>query len=149
MGCQPMKHDPMLAALIRQKAISDPEFRRKVEREIAWRRGPKEFSMFKKRVVVQSIGAPPKITIQRIVDAASAASGLNSEEIISPRRGRHCTYWRHIVMDIARRRTSLSFPEIGAQMDGRHHSTIISGVQKVEANPALYAADIKRVEALL
>ena len=47
-----------------------------------------------------------------------------------------------IAMFLARKLTSMSFPEIGSRFGGKDHSTVISAVRKIER--LLYLAEYKR-----
>lgn len=158
--------DPMIAALIRQKALADPDFRRTVEMELVRRTQQKlnkpapryDYSYAAAWEEVMRFVSPPpipnedsgrRVTCKQILAVLSRVGHITKDDILSSRRQKNIVHWRHIAMETVRRHTRLSYPEIGRRLGNRHHSTVIHGVRTVRSNPALYAADIKRVEALL
>lgn len=65
--------------------------------------------------------------VNRLINLAAEATGVNRELILSPERSREVVKARQWVMYHARQRGH-SFPNIGMAMD-RDHSTIIHGVR--------------------
>ena len=58
--------------------------------------------------------------------------GLHVNDLRGNRRTQDVAYARHIAMYLARDLTEASLPQIGARFGGRHHSTVIHAVDKVE-----------------
>ncbi|MFA7252935.1 MAG: chromosomal replication initiator protein DnaA [Patescibacteria group bacterium] len=58
---------------------------------------------------------------------------LPIEEIISKKRTKELVLPRQITMYLLRHECGLSFPEIGREMGGKDHSTIMHGCNKIEA----------------
>jgi chromosomal replication initiator protein len=72
------------------------------------------------------------------IEAASAAwFGITPADIHSSRRTRTVSAARRVAMYLARRQTSMSYPEIGRHM-GKNHSSVIGAVRWMES---LLAAD--------
>jgi hypothetical protein len=81
--------------------------------------------------------APPPLVkglnpVATIVRAASRHSGYSAADIISHRHRADLVRVRHIVMYLAYRLTTYTFPGIGRFLDGRDHTTILHGVRKIE-----------------
>ena len=68
-------------------------------------------------------------TIQRIV---SDHFKLRIIDLKSKKRQRAFSVPRQIAMYLARHRTQSSFPEIGASFGGKHHTTVMHAVKKIE-----------------
>ena len=67
--------------------------------------------------------------IQKVV---SEHFGLNIKELLGKKRTRAIARPRQIAMHIARKLTSLSYPDIGAAFGGRDHSTVMHAVDTIE-----------------
>ncbi len=93
----------------------------------------------------------PTITVNKILEAVSAASGgeVLVSDIHSSRRFRNLCHWRHIAVFLCRKHTIHSFPEIGRRIGEKDHSTIHHSVRKVEHNMLMFSDDIAKVERLL
>ena len=57
---------------------------------------------------------------------------LTLAEFLADRRTTDVVLARHIAMYLAKKLTFLSFPQIGKRFAGRDHTTVISGVRKME-----------------
>lgn len=66
-------------------------------------------------------------TLPEILREVAEARGLTPAYIRSPRLDHRATYARQEVMYLARRRTTLSFPQIG-DFFAMHHTTVMHGV---------------------
>ena len=76
--------------------------------------------------------APRRLTVARIIEAVAHTHSIRSADITGSRRTRSLTGPRHIAMYLARKHTSLSFPELGREFGGRDHSTVQHGFRKVK-----------------
>ncbi|MFK7931447.1 MAG: chromosomal replication initiator protein DnaA [Myxococcota bacterium] len=96
--------------------------------------------------------APASVTVPGIIEAVARFHSIRSADITGKKRTRTLTDPRHIAMYLARRHTSLSFPELGREFGGRDHSTVQHGFRKVERglteNPDL-AYKIRLIEQSL
>jgi chromosomal replication initiator protein len=72
------------------------------------------------------------VTVSGIIEAVARFHNLRSADLTGDRRTRTLTRPRHIAMYLARKHTSLSYPELGRDFGGRDHSTIQYGFHKVE-----------------
>jgi chromosomal replication initiator protein len=73
------------------------------------------------------------ITIQHIQKAVAANYRLTVEELIARNNARQFSVPRQIAMYLCKRLTKHSYPEIGRAFGGKHPSTVIHSVEKIEA----------------
>lgn len=71
------------------------------------------------------------INFEEILLQVSEYYGLKKEDILSKRRDAKVNEPRQIVMYITRKLTGLTFDEIGKELGGRDHSTIMNGYEKI------------------
>ena len=76
---------------------------------------------------------PAGITISQIQQVVSAHYRLRVDEINSKNNSRHIAVPRQVAMYLCKRLTKHSFPEIGREFGGKHHTTVIHSVEKIEA----------------
>ncbi|MBI4963541.1 MAG: chromosomal replication initiator protein DnaA [Desulfomonile tiedjei] len=72
------------------------------------------------------------ITIDDIISHAAKAFNIKPADIKSKKKHKQFSLPRQVAMYLARELTELSYPEIGAAMGGKDHSTVIYGTRKVE-----------------
>ncbi len=72
-----------------------------------------------------------KITIESIQRAVSEQFGLRTGEIKTRNNSRQIVYPRQIAMFLAKQLTEASLPEIGRQFGGKHHTTVLHSVEKI------------------
>ncbi|MEM6792527.1 MAG: chromosomal replication initiator protein DnaA [Acidobacteriota bacterium] len=58
--------------------------------------------------------------------------GLKVSEIKSKNNSKHIAFPRQVAMYLCKRLTALSYPDIGKQFNGKHHSTVMYSVDKIE-----------------
>jgi chromosomal replication initiator protein len=75
----------------------------------------------------------PDVTVPQIIEAVARLHNIRAAEIIGGKRTRNLIRPRQIAMYLARRHTTLSFPELGREFGDRDHSTIQHGAKKIEA----------------
>lgn len=98
-------------------------------------------------VIVEQKPYPPKVS--DIIDAVSLVSKVHRRDIIGPYRAedyllpRRCVYW------IARHFTLLSYPQIGRAIGMRDHTTIISGVKRVNKYTRIHRPIIENAIKIL
>jgi len=73
------------------------------------------------------------ITIQQIQKAVASTYKLTSEELISKNNARQISHPRQVAMYLCKHLTKHSFPEIGRAFGGKHHTTVMHSVEKIEA----------------
>jgi chromosomal replication initiator protein len=75
---------------------------------------------------------PPSLTIEAIQREVASYFGVKLHDLKGPKRHRAVSHPRMVAMYLARRLTSMSYPEIGSRFGGKDHSTVISAVRKIE-----------------
>jgi chromosomal replication initiator protein len=73
-----------------------------------------------------------KITIDAIQKAVAEEFGLRSAEIKVKSNSRVIVFPRQIAMYLAKQLTESSLPEIGRQFGGKHHTTVMHSIEKIE-----------------
>jgi chromosomal replication initiator protein len=73
-----------------------------------------------------------KITIEAIQKAVAEQFGLRVSEIKQKNNTRQIVYPRQIAMFLAKHMTDCSLPEIGRQFGGKHHTTVLHSVEKID-----------------
>ena len=72
------------------------------------------------------------VTIEMIQAEVARQFGLHVNDLRGNRRTQDVAYARHIAMYLSRDLTEASLPQIGERFGGRHHTTVIHGVDKIE-----------------
>ena len=73
-----------------------------------------------------------KVTIEAIQKAVAEQFGLRLVEIKAKNNSRAIVYPRQIAMYLAKQLTEASLPEIGRQFGGKHHTTVLHSVEKID-----------------
>jgi chromosomal replication initiator protein len=81
---------------------------------------------------------PVGVTIEQIQRTVASHYRLRVEELKSKNNARQIAVPRQVAMYLCKRLTKTSFPEIGREFGGKHHTTVIHSVDKINA---LVAAD--------
>jgi len=87
----------------------------------------------------------PYSKLADVLRISLAAYGVRLAEAQSKSRHREIVDCRRVFAFVARRRTTASFPQIGAAI-GKRHSTVFEGVQHVRANLERYGVAVAKVE---
>jgi chromosomal replication initiator protein len=77
-----------------------------------------------------------RVTIESIQKAVAEQFGLRLVEIKAKNNARAIVYPRQIAMYLAKHLTEASLPEIGRQFGGKHHTTVLHSVEKIEKQRA-------------
>jgi len=72
------------------------------------------------------------VTIQQIQKLVASTYKLTGEELISKNNARHISHPRQVAMYLCKHLTKHSYPEIGRAFGGKHHTTVIHSVEKIE-----------------
>jgi chromosomal replication initiator protein len=72
------------------------------------------------------------ITIPKIQKLVATTYKLSIEELLSKNNARHISHPRQIAMYLCKHLTRHSYPEIGRAFGGKHHTTVIHSVEKIE-----------------
>jgi chromosomal replication initiator protein len=75
---------------------------------------------------------PAGITMDRIARAVAAHYNLTVEEMKAKNNSRAIAMPRQIAMYLCKQLTRHSFPEIGREFGGKHHTTVMHSVDKIE-----------------
>lgn len=70
-------------------------------------------------------------SIDQVLQATAKYHQLSMDDLLSKRRTKAVVRARQIAMYLAREETDASFPQIGAALGGRNHSTVLHGYQKI------------------
>ena len=73
------------------------------------------------------------VTIQQIQKAVASTYKLTGEELISKNNARQISHPRQVAMYLCKHLTKHSYPEIGRAFGGKHHTTVMHSVEKIEA----------------
>ena len=73
-----------------------------------------------------------RVTTDNIQDAVATYYGITVEDLKSPRRNHEVTVPRQIAMYLTREMLGLSLTKIGDAFGGRHYTTVMSSIDKVE-----------------
>ena len=76
---------------------------------------------------------PGVITIQQIQKLVASTYKLTSDELLSKNNARNISHPRQVAMYLCKHLTKHSYPEIGRAFGGKHHTTVIHSVEKIES----------------
>jgi len=88
---------------------------------------------------------PGVITIEQIQKAVATNYRLSLNELVAKSNARQYSLPRQVAMYICKQLTKHSFPEIGRAFGGKHHTTVMHSVEKIEAQIATDGLLRKRV----
>ena len=74
---------------------------------------------------------PENLTIERIAKTVASHYKMTVEEIKSKNNSRQIAVPRQVAMYLCKRLTKHSFPEIGREFGGKHHTTVMHSVEKI------------------
>jgi chromosomal replication initiator protein len=87
---------------------------------------------FAQETLGNSITRPREvITVESIIKAVASYYGLKTSEIKSDRRHKSLANPRAVAMYLSRNHTKDSYPDLARAFGGKHHTTVISAVQKI------------------
>ncbi|HJT67075.1 MAG TPA: chromosomal replication initiator protein DnaA [Pyrinomonadaceae bacterium] len=75
---------------------------------------------------------PDVITIQQIQKLVASTYKLTIEELVSKNNARNISHPRQVAMYLCKHLTKHSYPEIGRAFGGKHHTTVMHSVEKIE-----------------
>jgi chromosomal replication initiator protein len=76
---------------------------------------------------------PEGLTIDRIARTVASHYRMTVDELKSKNNSRAVAVPRQVAMYLCKRLTKSSFPEIGRELGGKHHTTVMHSVDKIEA----------------
>ena len=73
------------------------------------------------------------VTVQQIQKLVASTYKLSVDELLSKNNARHISHPRQVAMYLCKHLTKHSYPEIGRSFGGKHHTTVIHSVEKIES----------------
>jgi chromosomal replication initiator protein len=70
-------------------------------------------------------------SVDTIISLIAEHFGMGVADLIGKKRTRELVYPRHITMYLLREELNLSFPEIGRELGGKDHTTVMHGYNKI------------------
>ncbi len=108
---------------------------------------------FARQTLEGSITRPAEhVTVEHVLKAVASYYNLKVSDLKSPRRHKSLAGPRAVAMYLARTHTKESYPDLGRAFGGKHHTTIISAVEKITRrlkNDTALRGEIHAVENLL
>lgn len=93
-----------------------------------------------------------RLSIRAVVEAVSDVTGFATADIIGPRRHRELVRARQLAMWCCKRYCPhMSYPQIGRRFGARDHTTVLHGVNKIEAEIEAQGKDpvLEEIELVL
>lgn len=84
----------------------------------------------------QSLKASRTISAKNVKRIVTQFTGVSATDIDSRRRKHNVVIARHICMYVLRKMTTRSYPHIGNDIGGRDHTTVMAGIEALEARMA-------------
>lgn len=72
------------------------------------------------------------VTIAQVQKLVATTYKLSVDELLSKNNARHISHPRQVAMYLCKHLTKHSYPEIGRAFGGKHHTTVIHSVEKIE-----------------
>jgi chromosomal replication initiator protein len=108
---------------------------------------------FARETLEGSITRPPEhLTVEHILKAVASYYGVKVADLKSPRRHKSIAGPRAVAMYLARTHTNESYPDLGRAFGGKHHTTVISAVEKITRrlpDDAALRGEVHAVETML
>jgi chromosomal replication initiator protein len=73
-----------------------------------------------------------KVTIEQIQKAVGEVYGLRAQDLKMRSNSKVIAFPRQVAMFLVKQLTSASLPEIGKQFGGKHHTTVLHSINKIE-----------------
>jgi chromosomal replication initiator protein len=92
------------------------------------------------------------ITVESIIKSVASYYGLKPAEIKSDRRHKSLANPRAVAMYLSRNHTKDSYPDLARAFGGKHHTTVISAVQKIAErlkDDASLRSEIHAIESMI
>lgn len=86
-----------------------------------------------RKALVELLPNRPTLSQEEILNSVASYYGVTVNELRSPNRSRRIALPRQVAMYLLREETAASLPQIGAQLGGRDHTTIMYGYEHVRA----------------
>jgi chromosomal replication initiator protein len=73
-----------------------------------------------------------KVTIDSVIRAVGERFSLQPAQLKQRTNAHEISHPRHIAMYLAKELTAASLPELGRAFGGKHHTTVLHGIRKIE-----------------
>ncbi len=87
---------------------------------------------FARDTLTDLVGKRAHITPSQVIETVAKYYSISVPEMVSPSRNKELVQPRQVAMYLIRQETDASFPEIGALIGGRDHTTVLHGVERVK-----------------
>ena len=77
-------------------------------------------------------GQERKVTMEAVLKAVADRFSLQPNQLKQKSNSRQISYPRQIAMYLVKELTQASLPEIGRQFGGKHHTTVLHSINKIE-----------------
>jgi chromosomal replication initiator protein len=91
-----------------------------------------------------SAGNEKRITVESIIKAVAEKFSLQPQQLKQKTNVQQIAYPRQIAMYLCKELTPASLPEIGRHFNGKHHTTVLHSVQKIDKQRQ-HDADLNRI----
>jgi len=83
-------------------------------------------------IAATTTSRPTEASVEDIQRVVCHHFKLRSTDLLSKDRHKSIAFARHVAMYLCKQRLKCSFPELGRAFGNRDHTTVISGVRKIE-----------------
>ncbi len=90
-----------------------------------------------------------QVELDRILQIVAQQNNLRAQDLLSRSNAHAISHPRQIAMYLAKKLTGMSFPQIGKAFGGKHHTTVMHSVNKVEETMEADPAFRRTVQGLL
>src|ERR1700723_137027 len=90
-----------------------------------------------------------KVTIEQIQKRVGEHFGLRAQDLKVRSNAKVITFPRQVAMFLVKQLTSASLPEIGKQFGGKHHTTVLHSINKIESERQTNKDLNKKINRLL
>jgi chromosomal replication initiator protein len=80
-----------------------------------------------------SASSERRVTVEAIIKAVADKFGLQPNQLKIKSNVQKIAFPRQIAMYLAKDLTTASLPEIGRHFNGKHHTTVLHSIQKIES----------------
>jgi chromosomal replication initiator protein len=91
-----------------------------------------------------SLGQEKKVTIEAVVKTVAERFQIPPAQLKQKSNRQEIAYPRQVAMYLVKELTTSSLPEIGRSFGGKHHTTVLHSIQKIE-KLRLLKADLNRL----
>lgn len=89
---------------------------------------------YAKEVLKNIVSAPaPNVTSEMVIRAVAEHFGLKPNQLKAKNNARQIAEPRQIAMYICKKMTRLSLPQIGKDFGGKHHTTVLHSIRKIQS----------------